>query len=169
MDMRAGMNILCTIRVSKNYSKNKHKTQSNQRHRFTLQIPKLWFSKKKKIPETQPQQTLPKTQILFSSSWTQPDKPKTQWHIVNVNPWDSWRWWRRRWILLFFSLSLCFFLPLLDLRFFLCIHVVYNLFNLLSLFWLFCLGCPMWFTFQCIRDFSCNRQNIFLQNPIPAP
>lgn len=50
MDMRAGMNILCTIRVSKNYSKNKHKTQSNQRHRFTLQIPNFLFSKKKKIP-----------------------------------------------------------------------------------------------------------------------
>lgn len=113
MNMRAGMNILYTIRVPKNYSKNKHKTQSNQGHRFTLQIPKLWFSKKKtkKKSETQPQQTLPKTQILFSSSWTQPDKPKTQWHIANVNSWDSWWWWRRRWILLFFSLSLSLLFP----------------------------------------------------------
>ena len=142
--------IFCTLEVPKNYSKNKHWTQSNQRHRFTSQFPNSTTA------------NIPKTQI-FSSTHCEPS-------LMNPKPSGLLRMWTHEihgggdtddeFSCSSLSLSLCFFLPLLDLRFFLCIHVVYNLFNLLSLFWLFCLGCPMWFTFQCIRDFSCNRQHI---------
>ena len=122
--------------------------------------------------QTQPQQTYPKPRvslllIVNPAWWTQNPVAYCECELMRsmvvVTPTMN--------SLVLLSLSLSLLFPAITgfLRFFLCIHVVYNLFNLLSLFWLFCLGCPMWFTFQCIRDFSCNRQNIFLQNPIPAP
>ena len=105
--------IFCTLEVPKNYSKNKHWTQSNQRHRFTSQFPN---STTANIPKTQ----------SFSSTHCEPS-------LMNPKPSGLLRMWTHEihgggdtddeFSCSSLSLSLCFFLPLLDFWGFFCVFM----------------------------------------------